>query len=51
MNACAVAVPDACCSAPRAVITIAVDAVPSSSATASRSAAGTPVIRSTRSGQ
>jgi hypothetical protein len=54
MNARTVSTPLLCCSAPRAVSTIAPPAErpAASSRTASRSAlTGTPVMRSTRSGQ
>lgn len=51
MKASTVSVPLLCCSAPLAVSTMAVDASPSSLAASSNWATGTPVIRSTRSGQ
>jgi hypothetical protein len=51
MKADTVSVPLLCCSAPRAVSTIAVSAAPRIRAAARCAATGTPVIRSTRSGQ
>ena len=51
MNDSVLLTPWACCSAPRAVSTIAVRASPSMHAACMRFASDTPVIRSTRSGQ
>ena len=51
MNACTLSVPLLCCSVPRADSTIAVAASPMMCAARSICDAGTPVIRSTRSGQ
>ena len=51
MNASVLATPCACCSAPRAVSTIADRDRPSRCAARTMSASGTPVMRSTRPGQ
>jgi len=46
-----VSVPVRCCSAPRAVRMMALRALPSASTVSCNSRTGTPVIRSTKSGQ
>ena len=51
MKAATLSVPWLCCSVPRAVSTITVAASPSMRAARSISGAGTPVMRSTLSGQ